>query len=84
MRLNETGPSLFGSEEIWRRGQQSGIGICGCSCVASCFFANIGVMFVFCQVQEEMVQTGFCHKSVQAASLVGEEGEVVEGTEADE
>ena len=35
-------------------------------------------------VQEETVQTGFCHESVHAASLVVEEQEVVGGTEADE
>ena len=45
---------------------------------------NIAVTFALCLVQEEMVQTGFCHKSVQAASLVVEEQEVVGGTEADE
>ena len=38
-------------------------------------------MFALCLVQEEMVKTGFCHKSVQAASLVVEEQEVVGGTE---
>ena len=32
----------------------------------------------------EMVKTGFCHESVQAASLVVEEQEVVGETEADE
>ena len=31
------------------------------------------VTFVLCLVQEEMVKTGFCHKSVQAASLVVEQ-----------
>ena len=35
-------------------------------------------------MQEETVKTGFCHESVQAASLVVEEQEVVGGTEADE
>ena len=35
-------------------------------------------------MQEETVQTGFCHESVQAASLVVEEQEVVGETEADE
>ena len=41
-------------------------------------------MFALCLVQEETVKMGFCHKSVQAASLVVEEQEVVGGTEADE
>ena len=45
---------------------------------------NIAVTFALCLVQEEMVKTGFCHESVQAASLVVEEQEVVGGTEADE
>ena len=31
-----------------------------------------------------MVKTGFCHESVQAASLIVEEQEVVGGTEADD
>ena len=48
------------------------------------FFANIAVMFALCLVQEETVKTCFCHESVQAASLVVEEQEVVGGTEADE
>ena len=48
------------------------------------FFANIAIMFALCLVQEEMVKTGFCHESVQAASLVVEEQEVVGGMEADE
>ena len=39
-------------------------------------------MFALCLVQEEMVKTGFCHESVQAASLVVEEQEVVGVTEA--
>ena len=34
-------------------------------------------MFALCLVQEEMVKMGFCHESVQAASLVAEEQEVV-------
>ena len=37
-------------------------------------------MFALCLVQEETVKMGFCHKSVQAASLVVEEQEVVGGT----
>ena len=41
-------------------------------------------MFALCLVQEETVKTDFCHESVQAASLVAEEQEVVGGTEADE
>ena len=41
-------------------------------------------MFALCLVQEEMVQTGFCHESVPSASLVAEEREVVRGTDADE
>ena len=47
-------------------------------------FANIAVKFALCLVQEETIKTGFCHESVQAASLVVEEQEVVGGTEADE
>ena len=46
------------------------------------FFGNIAVMFALCLVEEEMLKTGFCHVSVQAASLVVEEQEVVGGTEA--
>ena len=42
------------------------------------FFANIAVTFALCLAQEETVKTGFCHKSVQAPSLVVEE--VVGGT----
>ena len=41
-------------------------------------------MFALCLVQEETVKTDFCHVSVQAASLVVEEKEVVGGTEADD
>ena len=41
-------------------------------------------MFALCLVQEVTVKMGFCHGSVQAASLVVEEQEVVGGTEADE
>ena len=48
------------------------------------FFANIAVMFALCLVQEETVKMGFCHESVQAASLVVEEQEDVGGTSADE
>ena len=33
---------------------------------------------------EETVKTGFCHESVQAASLVVEEQEVVGGTKVDD
>ena len=42
---------------------------------------NNAVTFALCLVQEETVKTGFCHVSVQAASLVVEEQEVVGGTE---
>ena len=45
---------------------------------------NIAITFELCLVQEEMVKTGFCHESVQAASLIVEEKEVVGGTGADE
>ena len=45
---------------------------------------NIAVTFALCLVQEETVNMGFCHESVQTASLVVEEQEVVGGTEADE
>ena len=41
-------------------------------------------MFALCVVQEETVKTGFCHESVQVASLVVEEQEVVGGTKADD
>ena len=52
--------------------------------MSATLFANIAVTFALCLVQEETVQTGFCHKSVQTASVVVEEQEVVGGTEADE
>ena len=45
---------------------------------------NIAVTFALCVVQEKTVKTGFCHESVQAASLVVEEQEVLGGTEADD
>ena len=44
----------------------------------------MAVTFALCLVQEETVKMGFCHESVQAASLVVEEQEVVGGMEADE
>ena len=58
MRLNESGPSLFGSEEVRRR--------------------------VDNKVESKTLKMCFCQESVQAASLVVEEREVVGGTEADE
>ena len=52
--------------------------------MSATLFANNAVMFALCLVQEETVKTGFCHESVQAASLVVEEHEVVRGTGANE
>ena len=69
MRLNESGSSLFGSEEIRRRVdnkvESESVNVC---------------VELTCLVQEETVKTGFCQESVQAASLVVEEQEVVGGT----
>ena len=66
--INETKRVRTESVPVWgdpdTRGQQSGIRICGCPCVA-CFSANIAVMFALCLVQEETVKMGFCHKSVR-------------------
>ena len=54
--------------------------VCVCVFVNISIFANIAVTFALCLEQEETVKTGFCHKSVQAASLAVEEQKVVGGT----